>query len=108
MERRRHTDEVELADFPAVLREAEPAEKAATPPSVWHDLIITPVSEGGRNDLLARFAGHLVRVADPSFAVAFCQSGTGELPAATARGRGSSIVASIIKCETARRKRADK
>jgi hypothetical protein len=34
---------------------------AATPPSVWRDLVHEGVNEGARNDSLARLAGHLLR-----------------------------------------------
>jgi hypothetical protein len=46
------------------------AAPCATPPSVWHELVTAGVSEGSRNDAIARLIGHLLRrFIDPQIAV---------------------------------------
>jgi len=52
-----------IAEAPAWLLAliASSAAPCATPPSVWHELVAAGVSEGSRNDALARLIGHLLR-----------------------------------------------
>lgn len=61
-----HPDDVALADMPAWLlgaKETAPAAGADRrgPPQDWRAFTQTPITEGGRNVQLTRFAGHLLR-----------------------------------------------
>jgi len=69
--------EVSIAPAPdwllALIRGPSPSEKTARPPSEWVEFVRGPIVEGGRNDSLARLAGHLFRIRrlDPTLAAEF-------------------------------------
>jgi putative DNA primase/helicase len=76
-----HLDDVELAEMPAWLEtmvsgpsKPNGASTAALPES-WRKLVAEGVSEGRRNDAIARLAGHLLRKdIDPRVALDLCRT----------------------------------
>lgn len=57
-------DQIPLADLPqrwiSFLSEKQEGHRSVTSPSIWREFIRNGVTEGGRNDAVARLAGHLI------------------------------------------------
>jgi hypothetical protein len=58
-----HPDEIPVAPLPEWILNhlREPTAAVAAPPSAWRSLVINGVDDGGRNNSIARLAGHLLR-----------------------------------------------
>jgi len=67
-------DEIPIAPMPdwlfELIRKPLSRGQSSYPPSEWVELIRGPITEGSRNDTLARLVGHLlrIRVLDPAIA----------------------------------------
>ena len=59
-----HPDRLKLADMPDWLLKAvdRPVTRSATPVEGWRQLVGQGVTQGERNDAIARFTGHLLRI----------------------------------------------
>jgi hypothetical protein len=71
-------DETELADWPEwlfAIIATRPRQRALELPENWRRLVADGVSEGGRNEAIARLAGHLLRkYIDPYVALDLCRA----------------------------------
>jgi hypothetical protein len=87
---------------------AAAAAPCATPPSVWHELVTAGVSEGSRNDSVARLCGHLLRrYVDPQVSLELVRAWNAvRCRPPLADGEVTSIVNSIAGKELKRRQEA--